>query len=309
MLDALGFSTVPCYCRGTLIVTERGEVAVEDLKLGNKLVTAAGALRSIKWIGRRSYSGRFVLGNKDILPVCIKAGAIADNVPRRDLWISPRHAMCLEGVLIEAKDLINGVSIVQADFVEKVEYFHIELETHDVIIAEGAPSETFVDDDSRGMFHNAHEYQDIHGAAVSTPARYCAPRLDSGHEVEDVRRRIDVRAGLTGPGKKQRLGILRGQIELIEPTRVAGWAQHVDHPEVPVCLDVYVGSHLIGRTLANHHRADLQRAGLGSGRHAFVFQLPDGMTMSEDALEVRRSADGAQLVGRGMLRRGAKVAG
>jgi hypothetical protein len=101
-LSALGWTVSPaCYCRGTLIVTARGEVAVEDLELGNKLVTAAGALRSIKWIGRRSYSGRFVLGDKDILPVCIKTGAIADNVPRRDLWISPHHAMCLEGVLIE----------------------------------------------------------------------------------------------------------------------------------------------------------------------------------------------------------------
>ena len=59
-------------------------------------------------------------------------------------------------MLIEAKDLINGVSIVQAERVEKVEYFHIELDSHDVIIAEGALSESFIDDDSRGMFHNAH---------------------------------------------------------------------------------------------------------------------------------------------------------
>ena len=67
--------------------------------------------------------------------------------------------MYLDGVLIEAKDLVNGVSIVQAERVEKVEYFHIELENHDVIIAEGALSESFIDDDSRGMFHNAHEYR------------------------------------------------------------------------------------------------------------------------------------------------------
>ena len=100
------------------------------------------------------------MGRKDILPICIKAGALDDNVPHRDLWISPHHAMYLRigGVLIEAKDLVNGVTIVQAERVENVEYFHVELETHDVIIAEGALSETFLDDDSRGMFHNAHEY-------------------------------------------------------------------------------------------------------------------------------------------------------
>ena len=96
-----------------------------------------------------------MVGRKDILPICIKAGALDDNVPRRDLWISPHHAMFLEGVLIEAKDLVNGVSIVQADRVEKVEYFHVELETHNVIFAEGALSRDFFDDDSRGMFHNA----------------------------------------------------------------------------------------------------------------------------------------------------------
>ena len=89
----------------------------------------SGVARPIKWIGKRSYGGRFVIGRKDILPICIRAGASDDNVPQRDLWISPHHAMYLDGTLIEAKDLVNGVSIVQAERVEKVEYFHIELET------------------------------------------------------------------------------------------------------------------------------------------------------------------------------------
>jgi hypothetical protein len=57
------------------------------------VVTRSGAVRPIKWIGRRSYSGRFIMGRKDILPVCIKAGALDDNVSRRDLCISPHHAM------------------------------------------------------------------------------------------------------------------------------------------------------------------------------------------------------------------------
>ena len=73
------------------------------------------------------------MGRKDILPICIKAGALDDNVPHRDLWISPHHAMFFagydgDGVLIEAKDLVNGVTIVQAERVENVEYFHVELE-------------------------------------------------------------------------------------------------------------------------------------------------------------------------------------
>jgi hypothetical protein len=159
--------------------------------------------RAIKWIGRRSFAGRFILGRKDIQPVCIKAGALGINTPRRDLWISPHHAMYFDstffagdggmsagGALIEAKDLVNGTSIVQAEHAGKVEYFHIELETHDVIVAEGALSETFIDDDSRGMFHNAPEFHALYPRAARAATQYCAPRLEDGYEVEAVRRRI-----------------------------------------------------------------------------------------------------------------------
>jgi hypothetical protein len=235
------------------------------------------------------------LGRKHILPICIRAGALADNVPRRDLWISPHHAMYLDGVLIEAKDLVNGVSIVQAERVEKVEYFHLELETHDVIIAEGAPSETFMDDDSRAIFHNAHEYWAIYPDAPPGPARYCAPRLEDGYKVEAARRRIDLRAGLRSSDERTRIGNLRGYIDLVSQERVAGWAQNVDYPEAPVCLDILAGGRLIGRVLANRYRHDLERAGLGSGRHSFEFTPPAGLSLTAKSVEVRRSLDGAAL--------------
>ena len=297
-LSATATSTVdvaPCYCPGTLIKTKRGDKRVEKLKIGDKVMTASGKLRPIKWIGRRSYGGRFVMGRKDILPICIKAGALDDNVPRRDLWISPHHAMYLETVLIEAKDLINGVSIVQAERVDKVEYFHIELDTHDVIIAEGALSESFIDDDSRGMFHNAHEYCALYPDVPADPARYCAPRLDEGYEVEAVRRGIAQRAGLLRAADGPRTGELRGYIDLVSETCIAGWAQNADHPEAPVCLDIYTGGRLIGQVLANCNRDDLKRAGLGSGRHAFIFKPPADFASVLDPVEVRRSLDGAAL--------------
>ena len=293
-------TVVPCFCRDTLILTDCGEVPVQDLLIGDKIATAAGMARRIKWIGRRSYSGRFVMGRKDILPICIKAGALGDNVPARDLWISPHHAMYfkdndIDGVLIEAKDLVNGVSIVQAERVEKLEYFHVELDTHDVIIAEGAPSESFIDDDSRGMFHNAHEYDTLYADEIGRPARYCAPRLGEGYEVEAVRRRIAQCGGLLCAADGTRVGALRGFVDLVNATCIAGWAQNVDHPEAPVCLDIYAGGNLIGQALANRYRDDLRRAGLGSGRHSFAFTPPPELEFDADMVQVRRSLDGTAL--------------
>jgi O-antigen biosynthesis protein len=290
-------SGIACYCRGTLIATDGGDAPVENLAIGDQLMTASSALRPIKWIGRRSYGGRFVMGRKDILPICFKAGSLDDNLPRRDLWISPHHAMYFAnetgGVLIEAGDLVNGVSIVQAEQVETVEYFHIELERHDVILAEGALSETFVDDDSRGMFHNVHEYAALYPDDVRREARYCAPRLDVGYEVEAIRQQLAQRAGIASNVVKA--SALRGHVDLVDTNSIKGWAQNVDHPEAPVCLDIYAGGRLIGQTLANLYREDLEHAGIGAGRHAFAFTAPGGMNLSREAIEVRRSLDGTVL--------------
>ena len=288
----------PCYCRGTLILTERGEMPVEELAIGDRVVTLSREAKPIKWIGRRSYSGRFVMGRKNILPVCIKAGALADNVPKRDLWISPNHAMYFDradgGVLVEAKDIGNGVSIVRAESIEHVEYFHVELETHDVIVAEGALSETFIDDDSRGMFHNAHEYRRLYAEEQVAPAHYCAPRVDEGYELEAIRQRIALRAGLATE-KEATSGALRGFIDRITPHLIEGWAQSVDFPEAPVCLDIYAGGRLIGQTLANRYRKDFEQAGTGSGRHSFSFSVPAGTAFVPDLVEVKRSLDKALL--------------
>ena len=167
------------------------------------------------------------MGRKDILPVCITAGALDNNVPKRDLWISPNHAMYFHdteagGVLIEARDLINGVSIVQAESVEQVEYFHIELETHDIIIAEGALAESYLDDDNRLMFHNANEYRVSDPAAMPMVGRYCAPRLQDGFEVEAIRRRIAMRDGLVLPETATSAGPLRGYVDRITPRLLEG---------------------------------------------------------------------------------------
>jgi hypothetical protein len=300
LIDADAAVAAACYCRATLILAELGEVPIEDLAIGDAILTMSGATRPIKWIGRRSYGGPFLFGQKHILPICLKAGCLDENMPRRDLWVSPHHAMYLEGVLIEAKDLVNGVSVVQAKQVEKVDYFHIELETHDIVIAEGAFSETFVDDDSRGMFHNAHEYFRLYPEEIAGPARYCAPRLGDGYVIQAIRDRIETRAGLRLTARP-RTSELRGYIDMVDPCLIAGWAQSLDHLEAPVCLDILADGRLIGQTLANRYREDLQRARFGSGRHGFEFIPPEAARVVPRSIEVRRSLDGKPLLRASML--------
>jgi len=179
-----------CYRRETKIATQNGFRAVEDLKIGDHVLTRFGGLSPVKWIGRRSYAGRFLKGKRDILPICFKAGSITETVPVRDLWVSPHHAMYIDGVLIEARDLVNGISIVQDRRAEQVDYFHVELEGHDVIMAEGAWSESYLNDDNRGIFHNAHEYAALYPGELESLVRYCAPRVRSGAILEQVRTRL-----------------------------------------------------------------------------------------------------------------------
>jgi hypothetical protein len=175
-------TATPCFCRGTLIWTERGEVAVEDLAIGDEVVVLSGDARPIKWVGRRAYDGRFVTANRAVLPIRIEAGALDDGVPTRDLWVSPEHALYIGGVLVPAGLLVNGATIVQAESVAQVEYFHIELEAHEVIFAEGAPTETYVDCDNRLMFSNGAEYAGLHPDDDRPTWKFCAPRLEWGSQ-------------------------------------------------------------------------------------------------------------------------------
>lgn len=183
----------PCYCRGTRILTDRGEVPVEELTIGDCLVTQSGETRPLRWIGRRAYAGRFAARNCDVLPILIQPGALADGMPMRDLYVSPLHAMFVDGVLIPAKYLVNGGSIRQVMALESVEYFHLELATHDVIIAEGAPAESFLNDRNRGMFHNAAEYDALYPDEEPVPAAYCAERVEHGERLAEIRARLSVR--------------------------------------------------------------------------------------------------------------------
>jgi len=172
--------STPCFLRGTLILTEAGEKPVEKLAIGDKVMTLSGDAKPIYWIGRRAYNGRFVRGNREVLPICVAAGALADGTPARDLFLSPHHAFFIDGVLVPAWHLVNGANIVQLEEVEHVEYFHIELEAHDIILAEGAPAETYLNCNNRSMFQNVGEFVQLYPEDRRQRGQDFAPRLEDG---------------------------------------------------------------------------------------------------------------------------------
>lgn len=193
--SAVTAGPVPCFVRGTLIATSDGERPVETLRIGDEVVTASGQTKPILWIGTRSYHPSFVANNKKVQPIRIVAGALDDNLPKRDLFVAPCHAVLIDGILIPAGELINHATVTQADVESQLDYFHIELEDHDCVIAEGVSAETYVDDANRNMFHNADEYYALYPNREDVEPVYAAPRVDDGEELQAVRDRLAARAG------------------------------------------------------------------------------------------------------------------
>ena len=161
-----GGSSPLCYLKGTRIRTKRGEVEIEQLLIGEAILTHSGKYRPLKWVGQSRYKKNTDSDWKlEVKPVCITRSAIDDNVPARDLYVSPAHAMYLEGALINAVRLINGTTIYQAaaDETDLIEYFQLEFEEHEVVYAEGALAESFQAEQQREIFSNFNEFERLYG--------------------------------------------------------------------------------------------------------------------------------------------------
>jgi fibronectin-binding autotransporter adhesin len=158
---ALTMDTV-CFAPGTMIRTPEGEVAVEDLHRGDLVLTSDGRAVAVSWLGRQTVSTRF--GNPlRVLPIRVRSGALGENVPCRDLLISPDHALLVDGVLIQAGALVNGISIVRERNVqERLAYYHVEVDDHSLILADNAPAETFIDNIDRLAFDNWAEHDALY---------------------------------------------------------------------------------------------------------------------------------------------------
>ncbi len=194
---ALVTTPIPCFREGTHLEGEHGPVAVEALQPGMRLRTAGGALRETVWIGHSRVDCRRHPRPHDVLPVRVAAGAMGEGLPLCDLWLSPDHALFVHSHLVPVRYLINGATIVQEaagsqENAGHVRYFHVELATHDILLAEGLPVESYLDTGNRGAFANGG------AVAMAAPdfsrrvwdAAGCAPLCTGGAVVAAIRERL-----------------------------------------------------------------------------------------------------------------------
>ncbi len=181
---------VTCFIEGTRIATARGEVPVEMLRAGDLVVTAHGGapFQPLVWVGHSRVDVSRQRDRTRIAPVLVKAGALAQGVPFRDLRVSPDHALFLDGHLVPARLLVNGTGIVQELWRREASYWHVELAGHGVVVSEGALSETYLDDGNRQLFDNAKVAALVTDfAAQRANGRYeaacCAPVVVEGDAV------------------------------------------------------------------------------------------------------------------------------
>jgi len=155
--------SIICYLKGTKILTENGYVCIEDLNIGDKVVSMGKirdnaylepidnfSLEPITWIGNFKAPNL----NTDSLPICIKADALGTNSPTEDLYVSPGHRIIINNEMICARDLINGTTIFQDNDRISIHYYHFEVKDHASIIANGVLSESYMDINTRCVFDN-----------------------------------------------------------------------------------------------------------------------------------------------------------
>ena len=194
---------IPCFAAGTMIAVPGGTVAVETLAAGDRVLTVSGEAREIVWADHRRVDLRRHTAPELVRPVRISADAFGPARPDRDLMVSPDHNLYVDGVLVPAKCLVNGRNITELD-VDSVTYHHIELATHDVILANNMPAETYLDTGNRANF-SGQNVTIAHPDFSSAPdqnyfvweALGFAPLILVGPQLNAIRAQLEIRASNT----------------------------------------------------------------------------------------------------------------
>lgn len=151
--DIVTNAKVVCFMRGTMIQTKDGERAIETLRSGDEVLTMDNGYQAIQWIGNTSLSREALLANPNLRPIRIRAGAIGPGIPERDLLTSPQHRIFVRSAIAErlfgvgetlvpANKLLLVPGIDIAGEVDEVEYWHLLLDEHEIVFANGAASES-----------------------------------------------------------------------------------------------------------------------------------------------------------------------
>lgn len=191
-----------CFVEGTRIRTDRGEITVEALAVGDRVITASGEIRPIRWLGHRTITCSHYPEPRSVWPIRVCASAFGEGRPNRDLLVSPGHGLCVtcvDEVLILAEQLLNGVTIVQQQM-DQVTYWHVELDCHDILIANGMPAESYLEAGNRQFFveGNAVDLHALPDGSALTHDALCRPLVDPGPLLDVVRQRLVARAERIG---------------------------------------------------------------------------------------------------------------
>jgi hypothetical protein len=189
-------ATSLCFAAGARVLTTQGEIPVESLQVGDLVAgLRSGTFRPVRWIGHRNVDLAKHPDPDAVHPIRICAGAFGPDRPHRDLILSPNHALYVDGHLIAARYLLNGASVRQENW-EKIVYYHVELESHDVMLVDGMAAESFLDVGNRAAFSNGGEPVMLHPdfARKTWDAEACAPDLPKGAELTQLRQTMLARA-------------------------------------------------------------------------------------------------------------------
>jgi hypothetical protein len=189
-----GTATASCFLAGTAVTTPAGEVAVETLRPGDLVVVTDGRAVPVTWVGRQTVATRFADPLR-ALPVRIRAEALGPAQPLRDLLLSPDHAVLVDDVLVQAGALVNGISILrETNMPPRFTYYHVEVADHALLLAEGVPAETFIDNVDRMAFDNWAEHEALNGVGVAI-TEMDRPRAKAARQVPPgLRVRLAARA-------------------------------------------------------------------------------------------------------------------
>ncbi|MFT8950666.1 MAG: Hint domain-containing protein [Gluconobacter sp.] len=191
-----------CFLRGSLIQAPTGEVAVEDLRAGDDVVVirdGAEQVERLSWVGSKKAQVRQG-PHLDMAgyPVRICAGAVAEGTPHTDLLLTPEHCLYLDGVFIPVRMLVNGGSIAYATDITSYDYYHVETAHHDVIVANGLTTESYLDTGNRNSFAQPGSIAHFSTVTKSWVHDASAPLVTDRAVVEPVHARLAQRSEQLG---------------------------------------------------------------------------------------------------------------